>query len=574
MEAELGASCPAFRGCAYAVFEDLDLTDFGNRIPALTFEVLAGDASTMLERMLGGGEVRTGAGIRFPELSGFSHEAGSMRDIAQLVDRLHPLAPRMGSGGIVLAGAADEKQPVLTLPHAAAWDEGEFGKQGGFLTARDKPGNAAFASLRYYDPSREYQAGLQHAENAEGSTLTFQFPGAFSATDALALARRANGRAAVNSERLMWRCAELDPAIQPGALVRAPGIAGTWLVASWEWREAGIELELLRHRSQSAAAARADPGEAWSPPDRAASPTQLRVFEAPWDGSGSAYARNLFAAATAADGRWAGAAIYAERDGGLTSLGKFANERAIGGRLVEAVSPSHALRFEWASSLRLQLIDHRAQLATVDLAALAQGANRLLVGGEVVQFARAEALGEGQWILSGLLRGRGGTEIEAAAGHEAGTEATLLDERLVALSDNPLATGSSSFAAIGVWDSEPAVALVRNAGTGLRPPAPVHGSYTQHPDGSATMRWIRRARGQWTWLDEADQPLVEETEAYEIGYGPVDAPLTTWSVSAAALSLPSAEIAALRAAFGDHAFWVRQRGSFARSRPSLLGTPA
>src|SRR5690606_29166414 len=39
--AEGAALAPAHRGIAYAVFEDMDLADFGNRIPSLTFEVIA-----------------------------------------------------------------------------------------------------------------------------------------------------------------------------------------------------------------------------------------------------------------------------------------------------------------------------------------------------------------------------------------------------------------------------------------------------------------------------------------------------------------------------------------------------
>jgi hypothetical protein len=39
--AEGAAQAPAYRGIAYAVFEDLSLEDFGNRIPSLTFEVTA-----------------------------------------------------------------------------------------------------------------------------------------------------------------------------------------------------------------------------------------------------------------------------------------------------------------------------------------------------------------------------------------------------------------------------------------------------------------------------------------------------------------------------------------------------
>jgi hypothetical protein len=41
MEAVEGlGEVPAYRGIAYAVFEDLDLTPFGNRVPQFSFEVV------------------------------------------------------------------------------------------------------------------------------------------------------------------------------------------------------------------------------------------------------------------------------------------------------------------------------------------------------------------------------------------------------------------------------------------------------------------------------------------------------------------------------------------------------
>ena len=54
-----------------------------------------------------------------------------------------------------------------------------------------------------------------------------------------------------------------------------------------------------------------------------------------------------------------------------------------------------------------------------------------------MQFAQCEPEGNGLWQLCGLLRGRGGTEIEALAGHEPGAPVTLLDDRLVPLPANP-----------------------------------------------------------------------------------------------------------------------------------------
>ena len=52
--AESAAQCPAFRGLAYAVFEDLELGDFGNRIPALSFEVFADEAALSLSDVFDG----------------------------------------------------------------------------------------------------------------------------------------------------------------------------------------------------------------------------------------------------------------------------------------------------------------------------------------------------------------------------------------------------------------------------------------------------------------------------------------------------------------------------------------
>src|SRR5690606_20783767 len=104
---------------------------------------------------------------------------------------------------------------------------------------------------------------------------------------------------------------------------------------------------------------------------------------------------------------------------------------------------------------------------------LANGANRALLGGEVVQFAEAISLGGAGWRLRGLLRGRGGTEAAALAGHPPGARFVLLDDRPIAL-DAASIGGSASVVAIGLAESEPAIAPIDNPGLTLRPLAPVH----------------------------------------------------------------------------------------------------
>ena len=571
MEAALGDECPAFRGCSYIVFEDLDLSEFGNRIPSLSFEVFAGSGQNLLKDLLLPRRVETGETTRFPELVGFNHESGSIRDVARLVETLHPIAPQYRQGELYLS-APQTGQPAGVLAEPAAWDQGDFGVEGGLAANRGSIAAKTFAALRYYDPARDYQPGLQTAGGATGSARTFQFPGALSAASASALAKRANRRNSAQADTLQWRCAQLDPSIQPGSIVRASGRQGLWQVAAWEWRAGGIELELIRHRSATNPELKTDSGQSWSPPDLVGTQTLLRVFETPWDGLGPADTRRIYAATGSGNGRWTGAALFARRDDALIPLGQYTAERSATGLLVSALGPSSALRFEGDAGFMVDLRNDSVVLQNSDLAGIARGDNRLLVGAEVLQFLTAEPLGNGKWQVRGLLRGRGGTEHEAARGHESGTLVTLLDETLAQLGDNPLAVGTTDFAAIGTWDDEPALAALENAGAHFAPPPPVHTRISTNSEGSVILSWVRRARGQWLWSESTELPLVEETEAYEVGYGPALSPLAIWTTPVASLVLARAEIAELVALYGEQELWVRQRGSFAQSRPSLIGT--
>lgn len=583
METELGEQCPAHRGCAYAVFEDLDLTDFGNRIPALSFEIFAGAGSRTIEAMIEDGDSGARGDAPFPELLGFSHEGGSLAQVAALVDRLHPIVPRARDGAVTLVSASDAaNQAPRALPPPAISSDGEsgseFGREEGKARARRTPAGEALAALRYYDIARDYQPGLQRPEGAAvrgGAARIFEFPGTLAADDARALARSAAARDAGRRDTLAWRLAELDPELEPGTIVRAPGEQGLWRIAAWEWRDGGIELQLLRHAERAGAAPVTDSGSGWTPPDRLPQPSLLRVFEAPWDGFGDGDARRVYAAIGAPTGRWAGAALYLEREGRLVATGQAARERAVGGFLETSLARSSAMLFEPVARAVIALADADAELRASSIDGLAAGENRMLVGREVIQFAAAESLGEGRWEISGLLRGRGGTEAEAGAGHPSGTQVTLLDDRTIAVRPEIL-TGSSAqrFGAIGQTDDEPVFAVTENAGASRKPPTPVHPRISTTPDGGQALSWTRRARGGWAWLSEVEQPLVEQMESYEVGLGPVDAPYAVWSAQTPQLTLAPATRAALAAAHPDAALWVRQRGSYAKSDALLLGAIA
>ena len=188
-----------------------------------------------------------------------------------------------------------------------------------------------------------------------------------------------------------------------------------------------------------------------------------------------------------------------------------------------------------------------------------------------MQFLRAEPLGESRWRLAGLLRGRGGTEPEAAKGHAAQTPVVLVDDSLVPLDPllvPPLA--SSRIAAIGTGDADAVIAPLANPGLSRRPPCPVHPRVRIEADQASLYSWTRRARGQWRWDDSVEVPLVEEREAYLVGYGPTAMPYVAWERDTPWMRLTPADRAGLVAAHGPAALWVRQVGTFDHSPPLLL----
>ena len=355
--AELGARCPAFRGCAYVVFEDLALEDFGNRVPALSFEVLAGSATGVA------GEIARTHGFDavtapIAELEGYSHDGGSAAATLTHLARLTPLGVRWTPDGPQLASVDLESEAPITLSDPVVAPEGDFGRMAGIERTRATLVEP-ISALRYYDSARSYQPGLQRALGEAGGGAVLELPGVLNATNARALLMRTRLRERRQSDTLSLRIAALDPKVGPGSIVRVPDHPGLWQVTAWEWREIGIELDLQRHATATPVAAAADSGAAWDPPDRQAVGSLLRAFELPWDGTGPDGQPQRFAAVGALDGRWAGAALYHLREGALIPLGESGPDRAVGGRLLEPLAPSRGLRFEPAAGLHLRL-DHEA----------------------------------------------------------------------------------------------------------------------------------------------------------------------------------------------------------------------
>lgn len=568
--ADKGADAPAFRDCAYVVFEDLQLADFGNRIPALTFEIIADGAeeAVSLGQLLPQGAAAAAAPA-LREARGFADEGGPVIGSLAAIDQVFPLICTSGADGLMLAAAERPAEAPLLLPAQLSMRE-EQDADSRHRQRADMPPREPVA-LRYYDEERDYQPGVQRALGlrAAGREAMLDLPATMNASGARQLANANAHRARWQHERITWRIGELDPALVPGRVVRIPDQPGQWLVRGWEWHDRGIELNLERLPPALGATVASDPGAANTAADLMVTPTVLAFIEAPHDGISDPAAALLYAAVSSASAGWRGAALFAEQGGALDPIGTAGTARAGMGVLAEALGPSPALLFEPSASLAVALVAEDLDFTDTDITGVAAGANRLMVGGEVLQFAHAQSLGSGQWRLSGLLRGRGGTEPAAIAGHPAGAPVILLDDRLTPLDPAQVpATTGSRIAASGIADPAPVMASLANPGLSRQPLMPVHPRIKVLPDLAWEIGWTRRARGQWRWNDDVDAALVEQAETYLVGYGPPAAPLATWTRAEPVFRISADERAALLAQAGPAWLWVRQIGTHALS-PAL-----
>lgn len=180
-------------------------------------------------------------------------------------------------------------------------------------------------------------------------------------------------------------------------------------------------------------------------------------------------------------------------------------------------------RFDRASRPTIRLTG--AHLAAVDPLEALAGANALAVQGpdglwEVITFAGAELVASDTWRLSTLVRGLGGSEAAALRPVPEGARVVLLDGRLL-----PLAVGTERLGVPGLYRLSPAgrdhgdpmtVSFTATPGpAALLPLAPVRLAARRVPEG-VRIDWIRRTRTGGDGWEQAEVPLGEESERYEV----------------------------------------------------------
>jgi len=528
-------NAPAYRGIAYAVFEDLQLAEFANHIPSLSFEIEADPNETSVHAVLidlnaeagmeaaisGGDQLLYGLGI-----SG----GGSFRDSIEMLDHINPIRLIDGVDGLEITTTGPAASAVLPAH--------DLGARGGHeARRRDEPTLfvdrtssdqlPAEVSIIYYERDRDYQPGLQRSRRAGGGLdQRLELPAALDAGQAKTLADRrlaqSWSRRATAKIRVPWRWC----CLRPGDLIDLPGQSGNWRVHEWTFDRTGIELALEGDGAASGQIAlEAEAGRSIVQSSLAQGPTVSSVMDIPPLFDEASGTPSLWVAVAGSGAVWRRADLSISLDQGA-SWHSFAtaNAASVMGVADTLLPPGASVVQDRRNSIDVSLLGDGMWLEGRSWASLLAGANIALLGDELIQFEQAEALGGRRFRLSGLLRGRRATEW-AMDTHQIGERFVLIEPARLARFDPPVGSigGRLLFRAAGPGEDPGAVAVeqVLFAGRALLPPSPVHLSARRQPNGDLHLAWIRRSRAGWNWIDGVDAPLGEEAEHYRLTIAPL-----------------------------------------------------
>lgn len=563
-----GTAAPAYRGRCYAVFEDLALESYGNRIPMLSFELIADEGPVNAADIivgLAGPAVSSQGG---PALEGYAADGQSIAAALSSLDAVASDDWVETEAGLVRGGA--DPGPLL-IAHLDLGALSELQGAADTLIKRQAERDApSRVELTYADPGRDFQQGSQSIDLVRaGNTERWDLPAALAPAAASALARdrllTARQERSVREVRLPWRYMD---AWQARSLSLGDA---RWRLRSIRFEGMTLVCALVVVGAPPSAQLSVDGGRGVAQPDLEAGPTHLQLLELPGMSDTAPTAPVVVLAAAGSGQGWRSAVVMQKN--GEAAAWETAGETAAPatmGAALDALPGATPHLFDLRNTVTVRLLHEGMALLNADDEALMSGANLARLGSELIQFGRAVRTGPLTWQLSRLLRGRRATEADVAT-HVPGEPFLLLDADTLLTLPVPPGAPTVDVLVKGVGDPHGVDSETAVTGRALAPLSPVHLRAEPGPDGRMSLFWTRRSREGWRWLDHVDVPLGEEAELYRIDITSNGSPVARFTATNPSLELDAATLAALRQGGAPTAHVaITQVGRFALSDPASL----
>ncbi len=549
---------PAFRGLAYVVFEDLELAEYANRIPNLTFEVITdAGGNLLLEQVVL--DLAHRAGVDNITASGLDQSVQGFVIPRPMTARaaIEPLARAFGfdstetDTAIILSKYPKAVVAEIDRDELAAHDISSSPGHRVTISRLQEMELPREISIQYTDPERDYQTGVQRARRLTSLSRDVEIlslPLVLAADQAKNIAEMELSRRWLFRDQYEFSLPLSYGGLAPGDIVSMDLNSGP-IELTLQSIELGAGVMRIAARRYSPVAfnadAVADVGLIPVQSIAVQGDTRLELINLPSITSDDSQAAVFYVSAAGENPAWRGCAIYVSEDEGVSyqPLSVINSSGAIGVTSA-ALATGPTASWDHGNSLNVMLLHGDMELESVAELSVLNGANAAIVGDEIIQFREAVLEVEGSYTLRGLLRGRRGTE-NAVGSHISG-------ERFALLESGKIFPVQAAFGDIGKLLKYKALTAGQTidevtpqdfvyAAQNLKPYAPVHVTGLRDGTENLVITWVRRTRVGGSWRDGVDVPLGETTEAYLVEiYDDMDV-VRTWSVAGPVANYSAAE---------------------------------
>lgn len=580
---EGAANAPTYRGIAYVVFETLALAQFADRVPSFGFEVVA-DAGAVPVSVIArdlfaaAGATALDASALATTLDGYGY-AGTAT-LSGALDQLGAVAPHdvvEGATGLRLS------QPSGASPKLLA--DAEIGARVG---ERQIPSRAwrresitrppQTVNVGYLDALRYYQAGQQSASGASASRVvqSFDLPAVMQAGAARGLAERLLRDAETTRATRTVTLPYSRAAIEVGDALTLTNDPTIWRVRQQSMEAMVVALDLEALPAWAAGPLVTDAGRAVANALQIQGPSVVRALDIPDFTSSGVAGPRLWFGVSGTDANWRAAEIFVSYDNGASfgSLGVI-RAQATFGTATGVLADGPTSGWDEAASIEVALTNPSAWLEARTADSVLAGANLASIGAELIQFRVVTPTTPGRFRLSGLLRGRFGTEF-ATAVHGSGEPFSLLDPSRLLAVDFPVPRIGATIHIKAIGPTEVASAVADQTmvigGVNLRPLSPTNLIANRATDGTITISWTRRSRLGFGWPSGTLLPLGEATEAYVLALAPPNGVAAIYQANAPSLIItPAQQIAQFGGLLTHATIHVSQISALVGSGPALVG---
>ncbi len=532
-------NAPAYRNTSYVVIKDLELSDFGNRMPNFEFELEADTSITVAEVVQ---DLTLRANITN---SSVFHLDDNVR--GYILGRQVPVFRAVLPLGVTFDFETTEQRGQIRYVKKSRSMKGsvELTSMGAHEPSNSPAQKSPIAyrnitevsmpdevSVTYKDPAMDYQINTQTAFRRKGNAInkiSQELPVVIDADKARQVADRLLWGAWSNKTGAEFQLNDEWVRINPGDLLGIPAFDET------------IPMKVLRTTRGNNGiiqfeATYEDPELYNSQAIGVAGPASNKSVEVPGETlfvpmdapllKDSDEPTGFYWGATGANSGWRGATIKRSSDGGttFTKMSDISIRSPIG-NVTGTLGDGQAVMFDRTNTLTVTLTSASSTLESISELLVLNGNNAAWVGpagggiGEIIQFATATLVSAKTYDLTNILRGRLGTE-HAMDSHSAGEVFVMLKFG---------ALGTSEFS-VNDWDKERSYKAISfltdelltdaqtftNTGVRSKPLAPVHVEGSRNGSDDLTITWLRRSRLKAPGFGSGDAPLGETTEAYEV----------------------------------------------------------